>query len=87
VFYLCLVVLIPLMTLPMKAASMPWAALWRTISDPMVVASYKLSVGASLIAASINAVFGLLVAWVLVRYSFPGKRLAYFSATFGSRGR
>jgi sulfate transport system permease protein len=75
VFYLCLVVLIPLMTLPMKAASMPWAALWRTISDPLVVASYKLSVGASLLAASINAVFGLLVAWVLVRYSFPGKRL------------
>jgi sulfate transport system permease protein len=75
VFYLCLVVLIPLMTLPMKAASMPWATLWRTISDPLVVASYKLSVGASLIAASINAVFGLLVAWVLVRYSFPGKRL------------
>ena len=75
VFYLCLVVLIPLMTLPMKAASMPWAALWRTISDPMVVASYKLSVGAALIAASINAVFGLIVAWVLARYSFPGKRI------------
>jgi sulfate transport system permease protein len=74
-FYLCLIVILPLLTLPMKAASMSWSTLWGTISDPLVVASYKLSVGASLIAASINAVFGLLVAWVLVRYSFPGKRV------------
>jgi len=74
-FYLCLVVIIPLMTLPLKTASMSWPALWNTISNPMVVASYKLSVGASLIAASVNAVFGLIVAWVLVRYSFPGRRL------------
>jgi sulfate transport system permease protein len=74
-FYLCLVVIIPLTTLPLKTASMSWPALWNTISNPMVVASYKLSVGASLIAASVNAVFGLIVAWVLVRYSFPGRRL------------
>ena len=75
VFYLCLIVIIPLMTLPAKAATMSWDKLWSVITDPMVVASYRLSVGASLIAASINAVFGLVVAWVLVRYSFPGKRL------------
>ena len=50
-------------------------AFWQTISDPRVVASYRLSIGASLAAASINAVFGLIVAWVLVRYSFPGRRI------------
>jgi sulfate transport system permease protein len=75
IVYLCLIVIIPLMTLPVKTASMSWAAIWNTISDPMVVASYKLSVGASLIAAAVNAIFGLIVAWVLVRYSFPGKRI------------
>jgi sulfate/thiosulfate transport system permease protein len=75
VFYLCLIVLIPLLTLPAKTATLSWDKLWATISDPMVVASYRLSVGASLIAASLNAVFGLIVAWVLVRYSFPGKRI------------
>ena len=75
VFYLCLIVIIPLMTLPAKAATMSWDKLWGVITDPMVVASYRLSVGASLIAASINAVFGLVVAWVLVRYEFPFKRL------------
>src|SRR5688572_4991506 len=75
IFYLCLIVIIPLMTLPARTATMGWDVIWRTISDPLVVASYKLSIGASLIAAVINAVFGLIVAWVLVRYSFPGKRL------------
>jgi sulfate transport system permease protein len=75
VFYLCLIVIIPLMTLPARTAAMSWDAFWNTISDPLVVASYKLSVGASLIAASINAVCGLVVAWVLARYSFPGKRI------------
>ena len=74
-FYLCLIVIIPLLTLPVRTATMTWEAIWNTISDPQVVASYKLSIGASLIAAAVNAVFGLIVAWVLVRYSFPGKRL------------
>ena len=74
-FYLGLIVLVPLLTLPVKSATMTWAALWGTISDPRVVASYRLSVGASLIAATINAVFGLLLAWVLVRYPFPGRRI------------
>jgi sulfate transport system permease protein len=74
VFYLCLIVLFPLLTLPAKAATLSWNAIWQTISDPRVVASYKLSVGTSLAAAGVNAVFGLLVAWVLARYHFPGKR-------------
>src|SRR5688500_2221431 len=74
-FYLCLVVLVPLLTLPVRTASMTWEAFWQTISDPRVVASYRLSLGASAIAASINAVFGLIVAWVLVRYRFPLRSL------------
>jgi sulfate transport system permease protein len=75
VFYLSLIVLIPLATLPLSAARLPWSTIWATITDPRVVASYRLSVGASLIAASVNAIFGLLVAWVLARYEFPGKRV------------
>jgi sulfate transport system permease protein len=75
VFYLCLIVLIPLMTLPARTATMGWPAIWATVSDPRVVASYRLSVGAALAAAAINAIFGLIVAWVLARYRFPGKRI------------
>ena len=74
-FYLCLIVIVPLMMLPARTAAMSWAAVWQTVSDPRVVASYRLSVGAALAAAAVNAVFGLLVAWVLVRYPFPGKRI------------
>jgi sulfate transport system permease protein len=74
IFYLTLIVLVPLLTLPARAASVPWETFWATVTDPRVVASYRLSIGASLIAATVNAVFGLIVAWVLVRYSFPGKR-------------
>ena len=75
VTYLCLVVIVPLFTLPIRTASMTWDAFWQTITDPRVVASYRLSIGASLVAAAVNAVFGLIVAWVLVRYSFPGRRI------------
>ena len=75
VFYLCLIVLVPLLTLPARTAAMGWSAIWQTVSDPRVVASYELSVGAALIAAGVNAVFGLIVAWVLARYQFPGKRI------------
>jgi sulfate transport system permease protein len=75
IFYLCVIVLIPLMTLPLKTASLSWQQIWSTISDPRVVASYKLSVGAALAAAAVNGVFGLLVAWVLARYDFPGRRV------------
>ena len=73
--YLGLVVIVPLLTLPARSATMTWDAFWQTISDPRVIASYRLSIGASLAAAAINAVFGLIVAWVLVRYSFPGRRI------------
>jgi sulfate transport system permease protein len=75
VFYLSLIVLIPLATLPAKTLTMPWEAFRATITDPRVLASYQLSVTASLMAALVNAVFGFAVAWVLVRYSFPGRRI------------
>jgi sulfate transport system permease protein len=75
VAYLCLLVLVPLVALPAKTATLEWLSLWNTITDPRVVASYRLSLTTSLLAAASNAVFGLLTAWVLVRYSFPGRRL------------
>jgi sulfate transport system permease protein len=75
VLYLLLIVLLPLLTLPAKTATLTWNAIWSVISDPRVVASYKLSVVTSLAAAAVNGIFGLLVAWVLVRYDFAGKRL------------
>jgi len=73
--YLGLIVLIPLSTLFLKASGLSWTDFWGTITSPRVVAAYKLSFGASLIAASINTVCGILVAWVLVRYRFPGRAL------------
>jgi sulfate transport system permease protein len=75
VLYLSLIVLIPLATLPAKSLSMTWSAFRDTISDPRVVASYRLSLSASLAAAAVNGVFGFLVAWVLARYSFPARRI------------
>lgn len=74
-FYLSLIVLIPLSGLFFKTATMTWEDFVNTVTAPRVLASYELSFGASLIAAGLNAVFGLLVAWVLVRYRFPGKRI------------
>jgi len=73
--YLSLIVLIPLSAVFLKTATLSWAEIWATISAPRAVASYKLTFGTSLLAASINAVFGLMLAWVLVRYSFPGKKI------------
>ena len=73
--YLALIVVVPLLTLPARAATMTWDAFWQTIADPRVVASYRLSIAASLAAAAVNAVFGLVIAWVLVRYTFPGRRI------------
>jgi sulfate transport system permease protein len=74
-FYLSLIVLIPLSALFVRTASMTWSQFWSTISDPRVVASYKLTFGMSLLAATINMVFGFVVAWLLVRDSLPGKKL------------
>ena len=75
VFYLSLIVLIPLSAAFIKTASMSWEAFWGTVTAPRVLASFELSFGAALIAAVINAFFGLIVAWVLVRYRFAGKKL------------
>lgn len=73
--YLSLIVLIPLAAVFVKSSSLGFEQFWNVVTAPTVVASYKLSFGASLLAAAINAVFGLMLAWALVRYSFPGKRL------------
>ncbi|MCF8164869.1 MAG: sulfate ABC transporter permease subunit CysT [Sulfuritalea sp.] len=75
VFYLSLVVLIPLSALLLNTLQMSWDAFWLAVSSPRVVASYRLSFGAALAAAAVNAVFGTLLAWTLVRYEFPGKKL------------
>jgi sulfate/thiosulfate transport system permease protein len=75
VFYLCLIVLIPLSATFLKASTLTWHQFWHVVLSPRAVASYRLSFGASLIAAAVNLVFGVLVGWVLVRYDFPGKRL------------
>jgi sulfate transport system permease protein len=75
VLYLSLIVLLPLSATFLKTATMTWPAFWEAVASPRVVASYKLTFGSSLAAALVNAVFGLLVAWVLVRYEFFGKRL------------
>jgi sulfate transport system permease protein len=72
--YLTLIVLIPLSTIFLRSATLGGARFWQTVTDPQALAAYRLSFGASFGAAAINTVFGLLVAWVLARYSFPGKR-------------
>jgi sulfate transport system permease protein len=74
-FYLCLIVLGPLLTLPTRAAAIGWDRFWAVISDPRVVASYRVTLGTSFVAACVNGVFGFLVAWALVRYEFPGRRV------------
>ena len=72
--YLGFIVLIPLSAAFLKTFTMTWPAFWEAVTSPRVVASYRLTFGASLAAALLNAVFGLIVAWVLVRYEFPFKR-------------
>ena len=72
--YLSLLILLPLSGLIFKASSLSLAQLWDIASGERALASYRVTFGASLLAATINAVFGLIVAWVLVRYPFPGKR-------------
>ncbi len=73
--YLTLIILIPLSTILLKTFDLTWAGFWSTVSAPRALAAYRLSVGASFIAGAINSVFGLLVAWVLERYEFPGRRI------------
>ncbi len=74
-FYLALIVLIPLSALVFKTFTLTWEQFISAVSSPRVIASYQLTFGASFLAALVNAVFGLLIAWVLVRYSFPGKKI------------
>jgi sulfate transport system permease protein len=73
--YLSLIVLIPLAALFVKSTTIGWSEFWQTITNPRVVASFKLTFGASFVAALLNGGFGLVVAWVLVRYSFFGKKI------------
>ncbi|NML16343.1 sulfate ABC transporter permease subunit CysT [Azohydromonas caseinilytica] len=73
--YLSLIVLLPLSAAFIKTSGMTLQAFWDAVSSPRVLASYRLTFGASLAAALVNAVFGLLVAWVLVRQQLPGKRV------------
>jgi sulfate transport system permease protein len=75
VAYLSLIVLIPLAALVARSASLGWSDYWAIATDPRTVNALKLSFGAGLVAAAVNMVFGVLVAWVLVRYRFPGRRL------------
>ena len=74
-FYLFLIVLVPLSALLFKTFSLTLDQFWAAVASPRVLASYRLTFGASLLAAGVNVVAGLLVAWVLVRYSFPGKKI------------
>ena len=73
--YLSLIVLLPLSAVVFKTLSLSFAQFWEIVTAPRVLASYKLSFGASLLAAGINTVFGALLAWSLVRYRFPGRKL------------
>lgn len=73
--YLSLIVLVPLAALILKSATLTWAQFLQEVTSPRVMASYRLTFGASLVGALINSIFGVIVAWVLVRYDFPGKRL------------
>jgi sulfate transport system permease protein len=75
VVYLSLIVLIPLSAAFIRTSALTWVEFWAVVTTPRVMASYRLTFGASFAAALVNAIFGLLVAWVLVRYRFPGKRL------------
>jgi sulfate/thiosulfate transport system permease protein len=73
--YLSIVVLVPISTIFIRSASLGWSEFWTIVLAPRTVAAYKLSFGASLAGALIDSIFGFIVAWSLVRYEFPGKRL------------
>lgn len=75
IFYLSIIVLIPLSALVFRTAGLTWGEFISTVTAPRVLASYKVTFGAAMVAALINSIFGVLVAWVLVRYRFPGRRI------------
>ncbi|MDB6088348.1 MAG: hypothetical protein JWN85_1132, partial [Gammaproteobacteria bacterium] len=74
-FFLSALVLLPLAALVLMAASMNWSDFVHVVLSPRAIGSYRLSFGASFLAASINLVFGFIIAWTLVRYEFPGRKL------------
>src|SRR2546423_15543817 len=74
IFYLSAIVLIPMAALFLKTFQLSWAQFWDVVTTDRAMAAYRLTFGASLIAALINAIFGTILAWVLVRYEFPGKK-------------
>src|SRR5262245_27541106 len=74
-FFFSAIVLIPLSALIVKTATLDWSRFLKVLLDPRAVASYRLSFGASLLAAAINMVFGFIIAWTLVRYRFPGRKI------------
>jgi sulfate transport system permease protein len=73
--YVCLLVLIPLAGVFLRASSLGWDEFWKVVASPRAIASYRLTIGASALAALVNVVFGVLVAWVLVRHPWPGARV------------
>ncbi len=73
--YLSIIVLLPLSAIFLKTAALTWTDFWKTVADPRVILSYRLTFGASFLAALVNMGFGLLIAWVLERYTFPGRKL------------
>jgi sulfate transport system permease protein len=75
IFYLSLIVIIPLSAVVIKTTDLSWGAFLDTVTSPRVIASYRLTFGASIAAALLNGLFGTLTAWVLVRYRLPGKRI------------
>jgi sulfate transport system permease protein len=74
-FFLSAIILVPLAALVMKTATMGWSDFVRVVTDARALASYRLSFGASILAAALNSVFGFIIAWTLVRYEFPGRKL------------
>src|SRR5512137_1845580 len=75
ILYLSIIVIIPLSAVVFKTTSLSWGAFWETVTSPRVMASYRLTFSVSIAAALLNGVFGVMTAWVLVRYRLPGKRL------------
>ncbi|HEX3045878.1 MAG TPA: sulfate ABC transporter permease subunit CysT [Bacillota bacterium] len=75
IFYMSFILIIPLVVLFWKTTSLSWEQFWGIVTTPRILAAFRLSIGASLIGALINSVFGLIIAWVLTRYNFPGKKL------------
>ncbi|MCL6570864.1 MAG: sulfate ABC transporter permease subunit CysT [Bacillus sp. (in: Bacteria)] len=74
-FYLSFLVILPISMIFLNTFTVEWSKIWETITEPRVVASYRLSFGAAFLAALINVIFGVLIAWVLVRYPFPGRKI------------